>query len=68
MLFYMNDEDQCNSTTRCDRAAAAGAIGCLLYNSDNSIGLPFLLTYFLIDLNLQDQRTFPVEVLLWMMV
>lgn len=32
VLYRFNSQDRCNSTVRCDRAAEAGAIGCLLYN------------------------------------
>lgn len=68
MLFYVHFGDECNDTVRCNQAAAVGAIGCLLYNSGGSIGLTVVLTCLAVNLNLQDQRLSPLEVLVGRMV
>ena len=45
VLFAYNDEDLCGSAVRCDLAAASGAIGCLLYNVVDIIGMSVLLRF-----------------------
>ena len=39
ILFDMADANSCNSYTRCNIAADAGAVGCLLYDTKDRYGV-----------------------------
>ncbi|CAF0768404.1 unnamed protein product [Adineta ricciae] len=38
VLFHFQDNDQCGTAVRCNKAAVQGAIGCLIYNTSNMEG------------------------------
>ncbi len=44
-MFYVSSADWCGSSTRCNLAATAGAIGCLLYNVGPITGLVFSILF-----------------------
>jgi hypothetical protein len=56
--------DMCGSATRCNLAADAGAIGCLLYNVGSITGFVSLLSIpFQVNLVFQAHQKFRAEVL-----
>ncbi|CAF1174551.1 unnamed protein product [Adineta ricciae] len=38
VLFQYQDSDECDTETRCNKASVQGAIGCLIYNTNNIAG------------------------------
>ena len=41
VLFYVSADDECSHATRCYLASSAGAVGCLLYNTNQTAGIVF---------------------------
>ena len=64
VLFFGNPQDTCNETTRCDLAASAGAIGCLIANGRDPTGTSFPLFGFRVNLIFQEHLPFPLDILL----
>ncbi|CAF5204171.1 unnamed protein product, partial [Rotaria magnacalcarata] len=50
VLYSYNPADTCNSAVRCDKAAEAGASGCLIYNVGAITGFILLSAPFLISI------------------
>lgn len=50
ILFNMADFNSCNSYTRCNIAADAGAVGCLLYDTKDRYGVISCFLLFLLQI------------------
>jgi hypothetical protein len=47
VFFLFSDEDWCTAVSRCNKAANAGAIGCLFYDTADTIGFAHIFSVFL---------------------
>jgi len=62
VLFAYSSADSCGSAVRCDKAALAGATGCLLYNVGAIRGfVSFLFFSFQVKMVFQAHQLFRVE-------
>ncbi|CAF4155643.1 unnamed protein product [Rotaria sp. Silwood2] len=63
VLYKFSAGDSCGSTGRCNKAASAGATGCLLYNVGPITGFSFFISFsFELEPVFQDRRLSQVEV------